>query len=94
MVMPLQTTRTGKRRLASALHYDEDTEALFMRSDCECSDDCIFSNNGWCNDGGLESIDDYCIAGTDCTDCGSRDDSDQLLGIQCEKREAAGACEF
>lgn len=41
-----------------------------------CSNSCPLSNNGNCNDGGVEAIDNSCDLGTDCTDCGQRIDLD------------------
>ena len=39
----------------------------------QCDDNCAYSNDGICDDGGLGSQSvAYCSYGTDCTDCGGR----------------------
>ena len=42
-----------------------------------CDDTCNFANDGACDDGGPNASFSVCDFGTDCTDCGGRDDSDQ-----------------
>jgi len=37
-----------------------------------CDDTCTYALDGVCDDGGINSSDDSCDFGTDCTDCGSR----------------------
>jgi len=37
-----------------------------------CSDTCRDAMDGWCDDGGEDSMSDICALGTDCTDCGTR----------------------
>ena len=37
-----------------------------------CSEDCLFTGDGECDDGGPGSLTSICLLGTDCTDCGSR----------------------
>lgn len=37
-----------------------------------CDDTCHWPADGECDDGGPNSLNDYCNLGTDCTDCGSR----------------------
>lgn len=37
-----------------------------------CTDTCIYPNDGECDDGGLDSLTNYCAFGTDCADCGAR----------------------
>lgn len=37
-----------------------------------CSDECLFYDDGECDDGGEGSTSDLCPLGTDCTDCGTR----------------------
>ena len=37
-----------------------------------CSNTCPFANNGYCQDGGENSVGSGCDYGTDCADCGSR----------------------
>ena len=44
-----------------------------LREGVLCSDVCIYSGNGACQDGGLNSIlPQACAYGTDCADCGAR----------------------
>ena len=38
-----------------------------------CSDSCDHAINGYCQDGGPNSVGISCTYGTDCTDCGARD---------------------
>eukprot|EP00899_Mesostigma_viride_P027808 jgi/Mesvir1/8211/Mv12502-RA.1 len=38
-----------------------------------CNNDCRYSEDGWCDDGGPNSNFADCELGTDCTDCGSRE---------------------
>lgn len=38
----------------------------------ECTDSCLYANDGICDDGGPNSSYDLCSIGTDCTDCGTR----------------------
>jgi hypothetical protein len=40
-----------------------------------CADTCLFADDGECDDGGSGSVTDLCDAGTDCRDCGPRDDT-------------------
>ena len=42
------------------------------REDRLCSDECVFANDGDCDDGGPSSDHDYCVLGSDCSDCGER----------------------
>ncbi len=42
-----------------------------------CSNDCIYADDGACDDGGFESDFSICMLGTDCGDCGGRIDSDE-----------------
>ena len=42
-----------------------------------CNDTCPYPADGACDDGGPNASYTVCAFGTDCTDCGSRDDSDQ-----------------
>ena len=42
-----------------------------------CDDSCIFSNDTSCDDGGPDSDSGACPFGTDCTDCGNRDLTDE-----------------
>lgn len=37
-----------------------------------CTDDCVTSSNGFCEDGGDSSANSLCTYGTDCRDCGPR----------------------
>jgi hypothetical protein len=37
-----------------------------------CSEDCLFADDGECDDGGPDSFTDVCLLGTDCSDCGAR----------------------
>ncbi|MDB9708452.1 hypothetical protein OAB13_00990 [Salibacteraceae bacterium] len=37
-----------------------------------CDDTCFWPADGECDDGGPDSVNDYCQFGTDCTDCGTR----------------------
>ena len=41
-----------------------------------CDNSCQYANDGECDDGGPFSDYDYCGFGTDCADCGPRDDLD------------------
>lgn len=45
-------------------------------SDGLCSDECTFAGDGDCDDGGPFASSPLCDFGTDCSDCGSRDDLD------------------
>ena len=42
-----------------------------------CDDSCQYANDGDCDDGGTDSLYDYCDLGTDCSDCGDRYDDDE-----------------
>ena len=49
--------------------------ALTITVGCEaqlCDDSCPFANDGVCDDGGKDSLNDVCQLGTDCNDCGER----------------------
>ena len=37
-----------------------------------CSEECKYTNDGWCDDGGPDSLTNFCALGTDCLDCGAR----------------------
>jgi hypothetical protein len=37
-----------------------------------CTDTCRWPGDGECDDGGPDSVTDFCDFGTDCTDCGTR----------------------
>lgn len=37
-----------------------------------CDDTCFWPADGECDDGGPNSLTDYCEYGTDCNDCGTR----------------------
>lgn len=37
-----------------------------------CNDTCYWAGDGECDDGGDNSLNDFCEIGTDCTDCGTR----------------------
>jgi hypothetical protein len=37
-----------------------------------CNEDCLFSGDGECDDGEPGASTGFCLAGTDCTDCGAR----------------------
>ncbi|GAB5538343.1 MAG: hypothetical protein Salg2KO_04460 [Salibacteraceae bacterium] len=37
-----------------------------------CNNECIFANDGACDDGGPDALYNYCNLGTDCEDCGER----------------------
>ena len=37
-----------------------------------CNENCTYSNDGYCDDGGIGSSFDDCDVGTDCLDCGKR----------------------
>lgn len=37
-----------------------------------CLNDCVFSGDGECDDGGPDADTDFCQLGTDCDDCGRR----------------------
>ena len=37
-----------------------------------CTNDCLFKNDGECDDGGPGAVTFSCRYGTDCTDCGAR----------------------
>ncbi len=41
-----------------------------------CSNSCTFAFNGRCEDGGSGSVSSLCASGTDCLDCGPREDDD------------------
>ncbi len=41
-----------------------------------CADSCNFSSDGECDDGGFGASHDVCDLGTDCSDCGAREDND------------------
>lgn len=43
-----------------------------------CAETCEFAGDGECDDGGPGSITSGCELGTDCADCGSRIDADQI----------------
>lgn len=48
---------------------------FFLMSSCKdelCDDTCYWPSDGVCDDGGEDSITDYCQFGTDCSDCGTR----------------------
>jgi hypothetical protein len=38
----------------------------------KCTEECLFADDGECDDGGSGSQTDICLPGTDCTDCGAR----------------------
>ena len=38
-----------------------------------CENICGYSNDGQCDDGGPNSMSSYCDYGTDCNDCGCRE---------------------
>ena len=42
----------------------------------ECTNTCIFSNDGECDDGQAGALFSTCACGTDCADCGSRTSCD------------------
>jgi len=37
-----------------------------------CDDTCYWAMDGECDDGGDDSLNDFCEIGTDCADCGTR----------------------
>jgi hypothetical protein len=37
-----------------------------------CSEECTYTDDGWCDDGGPDSLTDFCALGSDCLDCGAR----------------------
>ena len=41
-----------------------------------CDNFCVFAYDGECDDGGPDSLTSACDYGTDCADCGSRDEND------------------
>mgnify|MGYP007125720003 CR=1 FL=1 len=50
---------------------------LFTISSCNkalCENTCPFNNDGVCDDGGADSEYDVCQLGTDCNDCGEREE--------------------
>jgi hypothetical protein len=48
--------------------------------DLVCDDSCLFSADGYCDDGGCGSDYDVCDFGSDCTDCGVRSLSGGFCG--------------
>mmetsp|Transcript_34079 Transcript_34079/g.67157 ORF Transcript_34079/g.67157 Transcript_34079/m.67157 type:complete len:1151 (-) Transcript_34079:441-3893(-) len=65
------------RAAALLIMNEESTQfADFVLPGCTCNDNCHWSNNSFCNDGGIGSTHSYygsalsCPRGTDCTDCG------------------------
>lgn len=38
-----------------------------------CDDSCPFANDGVCDDGGDDAVNHVCQFGTDCADCGERE---------------------
>jgi hypothetical protein len=51
-----------------------------------CTNTCYHANDGVCDDGGLDAAYSYCQLGTDCADCGGREDHsldlDQYNGVE------------
>jgi protease YdgD len=47
--------------------------SLFTRPGCVCSDQCLSSHNGECDDGGPDATSAWCAPGSDCSDCGASD---------------------
>jgi hypothetical protein len=61
----------------SGADTDTDTDTDTDVDSSLCSEDCMFSSDGACDDGGSESAFSLCDLGTDCTDCGVRIDGDR-----------------
>lgn len=63
----------GLMALSCKKEVDPDVDMWLVQS--FCNDNCIFANDGECDDG-VEgsSTTSYCDYGTDCTDCGVRID--------------------
>jgi hypothetical protein len=68
-------------RFPGAIDYNDDG----VDQDCSgsdytlglCFDDCSYAFDGECDDGGPNATYSVCELGSDCTDCGNRDDLDQ-----------------
>ena len=45
-----------------------------------CSDECVKANNSVCNDGGSAASNGLCAYGTDCNDCGAREQALECSG--------------
>jgi len=56
-----------------------------------CTNECIFSNDGACDDGGSGSAFEVCGYGTDCSDCGPREPSNTCEDTCMWARD--GACD-
>ena len=50
-----------------------------------CTDECIFDDDGICDDGGPNSSFSLCEGGTDCTDCGAKLIQTKINGLQIKK---------
>jgi hypothetical protein len=56
---------------------DQDCDGVDLQTSVEmCDDSCGSNNDGVCDDDGFLATNSSCDLGTDCTDCGSRYDSD------------------
>lgn len=53
---------------------DQDCNGADLKTVCE--DTCDYSDDGECDDGGTNATYELCELGTDCTDCGVRNDAD------------------
>ncbi|XP_002737754.1 uncharacterized protein LOC100372485 [Saccoglossus kowalevskii] len=45
----------------------------FSNAGYKCTDDCAYSHDNLCDDGGVDSYSNYCYLGSDCDDCGPRE---------------------
>ncbi len=60
-----------------------------------CSEECPYSGDDECDDGGPDSLDGLCDFGTDCMDCGPRDPADCVPscdGVECGDDGCGGSC--
>ena len=53
-----------------------DENCDFILEDGLCNDTCTYDNDGACDDGGANASFSLCDFGSDCSDCGVREDSD------------------
>jgi hypothetical protein len=54
-----------------------DENCDFILEDGLCNDTCSYPDDGACDDGGANATFSVCDFGTDCSDCGVREDNDQ-----------------
>lgn len=83
---PFPMKRCPQRDTDADADTDADTYTVDIAANC--TDSCIYANDGQCDDGQPGSDTTLCSAGTDCTDCGAR--FDRICDETCEHAGCSG----